>query len=112
MARKDISAGLRFKVFHRDSFTCQYCGRSAPDVVLHVDHVVPVSKGGTNSIENLVTACAECNLGKSDMSLRDVTEEEARRFRERLRNIGRFNCVVAVLEERWRAGCGVSVDGR
>lgn len=46
--RVPISKALRFEVFKRDSFTCQYCGRSAPEVVLEVDHIVPVSKGGTN----------------------------------------------------------------
>ena len=42
--RKAISKKLRFEVFKRDSFTCQYCGKSAPDVILHVDHILPVKK--------------------------------------------------------------------
>jgi 5-methylcytosine-specific restriction endonuclease McrA len=71
-----------------------------------------VSKGGTNSIENLVTACAECNLGKSDTSLRYETVEEKKLLRERLRNINKFNCVVVGLEDRWRTGRGVISDGR
>lgn len=58
---------IRYKVLLRDSFTCQYCGRKPPDVVLHVDHIIPRSKGGSNSIENLSTACADCNLGKGDI---------------------------------------------
>ena len=45
--RKPISKKLRFEVFKRDSFTCQYCGKSAPDVVLHIDHIKPVKEGGT-----------------------------------------------------------------
>lgn len=57
---------VRFEVFARDNYTCQYCGRKAPDVVLHVDHIVPVSKGGTDEPANLLTACADCNEGKSD----------------------------------------------
>jgi hypothetical protein len=57
---------LRFEVFRRDSYKCQYCGRSAPEYPLHVDHIVPWSKGGKTVIENLVTACSECNLGKSN----------------------------------------------
>ena len=44
--RKALSQKIRFEVFKRDSFTCQYCGRKAPDVVLQVDHIVPVAKGG------------------------------------------------------------------
>ena len=44
--RKAISVKLRFEVFKRDNFTCQYCGRKSPDVILHVDHIDPVKNGG------------------------------------------------------------------
>lgn len=71
--RKKISKKLRFEVFKRDKFTCQYCGRMAPDVVLEVDHIKPVSKGGTNDIMNLVTSCYECNRGKTNIELSDDT---------------------------------------
>jgi 5-methylcytosine-specific restriction endonuclease McrA len=57
---------LRFQILHRDNFTCVYCGRKAPNVILHVDHVVPKSKSGKSTADNLVTACLECNIGKSD----------------------------------------------
>ena len=53
--RKSISKKNRFEVFKRDSFTCQYCGASAPDVLLEVDHIKPVASGGTNDILNLIT---------------------------------------------------------
>lgn len=62
--REPISAKLRFDVFKRDSFTCQYCGKMSPDVVLEVDHIKPVAVGGDNSILNLITSCFECNRGK------------------------------------------------
>lgn len=71
--RKAISKKVRFEVFKRDSFTCQYCGKCAPDVVLHIDHIDPVSKGGGNDILNLITACESCNGGKSDTKLDDQT---------------------------------------
>ncbi|MCK4795228.1 MAG: HNH endonuclease [Desulfobacteraceae bacterium] len=48
--RKAISKKLRFEVFKRDSFTCQYCGRKSPDVLLEIDHIKPVSKEGKNDI--------------------------------------------------------------
>lgn len=67
--RQGLSKKLRFEVFKRDSFTCQYCGAKAPDVLLHADHIKPYSKGGKNSILNLVTACASCNGGKSNSLL-------------------------------------------
>ena len=69
--RKKISPKIRFEVFKRDKFTCQYCGRMAPDVTLEVDHIKPVSKGGTNNIMNLITACYDCNRGKTNIELSD-----------------------------------------
>lgn len=67
--RKSISKALRFEVFKRDSFKCQYCGRPAPEVVLQIDHVEPVVEGGTNDILNLLTSCSDCNLGKGKRRL-------------------------------------------
>ena len=69
--RKNLSKSVRFEVFKKDSFKCQYCGKSAPDVVLEVDHIIPVSKGGDNDISNLITACFDCNRGKRDKKLTD-----------------------------------------
>ena len=69
--RQVVPKSVRFEVFKRDSFRCQYCGADAPQVVLHVDHIEPVSGGGTNEITNLITACEACNLGKSDVPLSD-----------------------------------------
>lgn len=71
MSRKALSKKVRFEVFKRDSFTCQYCGRSAPEVLLEVDHIMPVAKGGDNSLVNLITSCMECNRGKSARELSD-----------------------------------------
>ena len=77
--RKSISKKIRFEVFKRDSFQCQYCGKSSPDVVLNVDHIKPVAKGGDNDITNLITACFDCNAGKSDRELSDKTVIEKQR---------------------------------
>jgi hypothetical protein len=61
---------LRFDVLKRDNFTCQYCGRTPQDnVKLQIDHIDSKSKGGVNSIDNLITACSDCNIGKSDCCL-------------------------------------------
>jgi 5-methylcytosine-specific restriction endonuclease McrA len=67
--RKTIYLKIRFQIFARDNFTCQYCGRKAPNVILQIDHVHPKSKGGQNKLENFKTACVECNLGKTDILL-------------------------------------------
>lgn len=64
--RKAVGNAARFKIFQRDGFRCQYCGRVPPTVVLHVDHIVPVAEGGGNEDENLVTSCSDCNHGKRD----------------------------------------------
>ena len=69
--RKPISKRMRFEILKRDSFTCQYCGKMPPDTTLHIDHINPVSKGGKNTMLNLVTSCADCNLGKSNVELSD-----------------------------------------
>lgn len=64
--RDAVPARLRFLVLKRDAYRCTYCGKTAgPGVVLHVDHVIPVADGGPTTEDNLVTACDECNLGKS-----------------------------------------------
>lgn len=67
--RKSLSKKSRFEVFKRDGFQCQYCGQVPPACVLEVDHIDPVSKGGGDEIENLVTSCFDCNRGKSDRAI-------------------------------------------
>lgn len=77
--RKKIPKKVRFEVFKRDRFTCQYCGAKAPDVVLHIDHITPVANGGDNDIMNLVTACESCNLGKGARELSNDSAIAVRR---------------------------------
>ena len=72
--RKQISKKKRFEVFKRDNFTCQYCGRMAPDVILEVDHIKPVAEGGNNGMLNLITSCRDCNRGKGKTRLSDNAE--------------------------------------
>lgn len=72
--RKNISKKTRFEVFKRDNFTCQYCGRSAPDVILEIDHINPIKNGGDNNILNLITSCFDCNRGKGKRKLTDNEE--------------------------------------
>lgn len=67
LERSKITDSLRYDVLKRDNFKCQLCGASQKDgATLHVDHIIPVSKGGTSDFENLRTLCSRCNLGKSD----------------------------------------------
>lgn len=69
---RDVNPGLRVKVFNRDHSTCCMCGaspRKDPSVTLHVDHIIPWSRGGETEFENLQTLCSVCNLGKGDSIL-------------------------------------------
>lgn len=94
--RKGLSKGTRFEVFKRDAFTCQYCGRTPPAIVLEVDHIVPVADGGSDGQENLVTACFDCNRGKGAAPLTVAPESlgvqlaRAMEAREQLDAYNRF----------------------
>lgn len=73
--REPISQSLRFEIFKRDNFRCVYCGAGVlAGRPLHIDHVKPVALGGKSTPENLVTACLDCNGGKSARPL------DAKRF--------------------------------
>ena len=77
--RKTITKKTRFEVFKRDSFKCQYCGATSPDVLLVVDHIKPVVEGGTNEITNLIASCEPCNQGKGARLLDDNASLEKQR---------------------------------
>lgn len=70
--RKPFSKGTRMLVLSRDDNKCRACGRSAEEVSLEVDHIFPRSQGGTDDLDNLVSLCKDCNLGKSDLLLRSM----------------------------------------
>lgn len=83
--RKTISKKIRFEVFKRDSFTCQYCGRMAPDIVLEVDHINAVANGGENDVMNLITSCFDCNRGKGKRKLSQ--KDEVKKQQEMLKEL-------------------------
>lgn len=65
--RAMLSDEMRYDVLRRDGFRCVLCGMSAKDgAILHVDHIIPVSKGGKSELSNLRTLCEKCNIGKSN----------------------------------------------
>ena len=69
-SRKKVPERVRFEVLRRNKFCCSYCGKAAVDGWrLVVDHIHPVSKGGTNDIENLTSSCEKCNNGKGSSKL-------------------------------------------
>lgn len=77
-----ISKRLRFEVFKRDQFQCQYCGRTPPSVTLEADHVVPRKHKGPDSVDNLVTSCADCNRGKAAVPLTEMPSSMVGRMAE------------------------------
>jgi len=83
-------AFTRFNLFLRDEFTCQYCGAKND---LTFDHVIPRKLGGVTSWENVVAACAPCNLRKGSKTLREagmkLRTRPVRPESEQLRNLGR-----------------------
>ena len=91
-----LSKTLRFEIFKRDQFTCRYCGQNPPAVILEIDHVNPLSKGGDDERDNLITACFDCNRGKGARELGDVTKplsetaDEIREREEQVQGYGRL----------------------
>jgi len=90
-------------VFKRDKFTCQYCGAHPPAVILHVDHIHPVAKGGTNDEDNLVTACEHCNLGKGARLLSSAPkslEDRAVEAAEREAQLQGYAAIMQAIRDR------------
>ena len=86
----------RFQILKRDDFRCVYCGKRATDVELHIDHVIPRSRGGTNDTWNLVACCIPCNMSKgtdlpTDEIMSDIRERDAR-WLYPPRNLEHYQC--------------------
>jgi len=72
---RNINIRLRFLVLRRDNFKCKICGKSPatdPSVILHIDHIKAWAKGGETIIENLQSLCSDCNIGKSDLEIKET----------------------------------------
>ena len=68
----------RYNIYRRDDYSCVYCGSREK---LTIDHVIPKSKGGKNTWDNLVTCCSSCNLNKSDRPLKEFLETTGLKMR-------------------------------
>jgi 5-methylcytosine-specific restriction endonuclease McrA len=69
-----VPDSMRYRVLMRDKQRCLLCGATAKDTRLYVDHIVPRSKGGSNTLDNLQTLCFECNGGKNNKDDTDFRE--------------------------------------
>ena len=77
--RRTIPPKLKLKVLKRDKYKCKMCGKSPstdPELELEVDHILPVSKGGENELDNLQTLCIYCNRGKGNDDNLNIEMEE------------------------------------
>lgn len=123
MTRKAMGKKLRFDVFKRDSFCCQYCGAVPPAAVLEVDHIDPVCNGGENHIDNLVTSCFNCNRGKAGNLLSAIPQSlatKAAEVKEREEQIAGYREIIQQRVDRieadmWRVAdtlvTDASIDG-
>jgi hypothetical protein len=92
-----VSKKIRFEVFKRDGFTCQYCGRTPPAVVLELDHIIPKGEGGPESIDNYITACFDCNRGKGKGKLDVIPpqgNEKLKLLKEKRAQLKAFNRLI------------------
>ena len=78
-----IPLNLRRRVLERDGYYCVYCDEDLRDAEIHMDHVIPESKGGPTSYDNLQVTCRKCNLAKGVLSESEFTN----RLRTRAMNI-------------------------
>ena len=101
--RKPLSKRVRFEVFKRDGFRCAYCGRHPPDVLLEVDHIIPVCEGGDDVDDNLTSACFDCNRGKAGIPLSSVPKslpEKAAEVAEREEQLAGYRAVMKARADR------------
>jgi hypothetical protein len=111
--RVAVSKRVRFDVFKRDGFSCQYCGSVPPEVVLEIDHLVPVAEGGGNEETNLITSCFACNRGKGATPLTVAPEslaDRAARIEELEAQLAGYRAIAMAREARIEADFWDIVD--
>jgi HNH endonuclease len=119
-ARKPIGKRLRFEVFKRDGFVCQYCGAHPPGAILEVDHITAVAAGGGNDIDNLVTACFPCNRGKGAVDLSTIPQtlsSKAAEIAEAEAQLAGYSAIIEAKRKRiesevWRVVKALTGEGR
>lgn len=117
--RLPIKTSTRFKIFERDNFCCQYCGKKPPQIILHIDHIHPVKHGGGNEDLNLITSCQDCNFGKRDKILKNPLKTDVKqeienleeveqqvkmyyKYLKKIKNIKEKDPIIELLCETWQ----------
>lgn len=123
-----LSVKTRFEVFKRDRFTCAYCGRTPPEVLLEADHVVPKAVDGSDEIHNLITSCQSCNRGKGARLLDEGTtpvigkanteelQERLDQARAYMEAVTSYQAYVSdqtqMVTDAWAAAYGANIEAR
>ena len=86
-----IPLNLRRRIIERDGYYCVYCDEDLRDAEIHMDHVIPESKGGPTSYDNLQVTCRKCNLAKGVLSESEFTNRLRIRAMNILNKLGPIN---------------------
>lgn len=109
-----IGKRLRFEILKRDGFRCRYCGKTGAASELHVDHIVPSSKGGRDVASNLIAACIACNVGKSNVPLETVAAEKTDLDKLVDGVLRKAHCDAAAiameLDHSYRFNCDIAIE--
>jgi hypothetical protein len=112
MGRNNLTFHRRLGVLFRDDFTCLYCGQIFLASKLTVDHLQPVSKGGSNRPRNLAACCDECNQIKGDILWKNYKKVYGKDMKaRRKRSEGRYEVIIkALIVLRGRDGAMETMD--
>lgn len=83
MIKQRISTFIRRQVIERDGYHCVYCDEDLTQGEIHLDHIIPESKGGPTTIDNLQVTCRKCNTAKGVLTESEFVD----RLRQRAKNI-------------------------
>jgi hypothetical protein len=98
-----LSKKIRFEIFKRDGFQCAYCGKTPPEVALEIDHIHPKSKKGKDDINNLITACFDCNRGKKNITLDKIPNklnENLEILKIKEEQLKEYNKFIKIIDKR------------
>lgn len=88
MKKERIPTALRRMVIERDGYYCVYCDENLENAEIHLDHVIPESRGGLTSYDNLQVTCRKCNLAKGILTEDQFTSQLRRRALNILSRLG------------------------
>jgi len=92
----------RKAIYERDQYKCYLCGKEFGEKKLSIDHIVPASRGGRNSWENLITCCKQCNFNKGDKTLTELKlKPKFNAYKPNLSNIAKLKASIGTMRPEW-----------